>query len=554
MVAACAAPWRASPRPGSDGRSSRPTRTWLSTTSAGGGGSPWASLRSSDRPRSGSRRRGASRRAPGRLRRDDGCRNRRRDPPADAPVPVSVTASCSSSSSSRSRSDAGVVSGREGRRARKRWRRSSSRWGRDRTGGLSFDRCQRTSLRRAGLELLLITMPLASECWWPSGWRRRGRRRSRSGSWGSSPPGVVAEVEGIVAALEELLKGVVDPDAEGMRMKRRRRCCCCGSCLLVDAIGSSGDVLGRLSPSGTRAAGAARGDRAAERRPCWAGIAVEREHGRGAPPERGPLASINRNVNEGLFRQGPRGPVDVNLLRRMLTSPRRLFSRTDAMRYVDPVVGRSEACSPRRDESRTRRSDSSAGTAGFWGAPITGSFEARGSLVHEDGGDRLMSWCGKAPRSSSASRRTRRPWKLAGESSMTSTTSTASSANAKKIGASCARARPWPATPRDREVLLGAGPARRGARATAGSCSGLRSRTDRGRDQLAGMLRGHRRGCFWLSTEQDLGRLGPGRRPARQVLAILAVKRARRDALGGRLCVEMFGHRGVGDGDRSHRT
>ncbi|MBK8596216.1 MAG: response regulator [Holophagales bacterium] len=249
-------------------------------------------------------------------------------------------------------------------------------------------------------ELLLITMPLAVGVLVA---QRESAQRTTAfearvlGLVAAGRP--VAEVfEGIVAGMEELTDGL------------------CSILLLKDgrmqvAVApsqphgpepfwstpirdSSGAVLGvfDVHPRGQRVRGGSE-VALAERAGALAGIAVERERRIEAlRRSEDLLASINRNVNEGLYRRTSGGRMAyVNpAFARMFgyDSPEAVLADPEGMRYVDPrrhdALEGALALKGRvvNEEVRFRRRDGSD----FWGlVSITGIHDARGVLVHEDG-------------------------------------------------------------------------------------------------------------------------------------------------------------------------
>ena len=264
---------------------------------------------------------------------------------------------------------------------------------------LSIARAERHSAVQV-FELLLITMPLAIGVLVAERTRAERTTAFEARVLGLVAAGrPVAEVfEGIVAGMEELTEGlcsilllqdgrmnaVVPPvPPDGLIP--------CWSKPIRD---SRGDVLGvfevctreRRGPDGAELA-------LAERAGALAGIAVERERRIEAlRRSEDLLASINRNVNEGLYRRASGGGlVYVNPAYAQMfgyDSPEAAVADSDGTRYVDPE--RRDAINGalvehgrvRNEEARFERRDGSV----FWGlVSITGVRGEGGALTHEDG-------------------------------------------------------------------------------------------------------------------------------------------------------------------------
>ncbi|MBK9088898.1 MAG: MASE1 domain-containing protein [Holophagales bacterium] len=264
---------------------------------------------------------------------------------------------------------------------------------------LSIARSDRHSAVQV-FELLLITMPLALGVLVAD---RMAAERTTAfearvlGLVAAGRP--VAEVfEGIVAGIEELTKGLCSIlTLQGGRMDAvmppapHHGLTLCWSTPIRD---SGGGVLGVFAIYTRERRGPDAGELAlAERAAALAGIAVERER-RVEALRRSEdlLASINRNVSEGLYRRTSGGDlIYVNLaFARMFgyDSPEAVLAEPDGMRFVDP--GRrdevrsalAEGGRVQNEEVRFRRRDGSD----FWGlVSITGVHGEEGFLTHEDG-------------------------------------------------------------------------------------------------------------------------------------------------------------------------
>ncbi len=265
---------------------------------------------------------------------------------------------------------------------------------------LSIARSERHSAVQV-FELLLITMPLALGVLVAE---RMAAERTTAfearvlGLVAAGRP--VAEVfEAIVAGMEELTEGLCSI----LLLQEDGRLCVAmppsrprglGACWSTEIRDSSGAVLGAFDVCNREQRVPGRADLAlAERAGALAGIAVERERRIEAlRRSEDLLASINRNVNEGLYRRTSGGGlVYVNpAFARMFgyESPGAVLADPDAMRYVDEerraeLVGAlAGAGRVVNEEVRFRRRD---GTL-FWGlVSITGIRDEAGVLAHEDG-------------------------------------------------------------------------------------------------------------------------------------------------------------------------
>ena len=264
---------------------------------------------------------------------------------------------------------------------------------------LSIARSDRHSAVQV-FELLLITMPLALGVLVAE---RMAAERTTAfearvlGLVAAGRP--VAEVfEGIVAGMEELTKGLCSIlTLEDGRMNAvlppalHHGLTLCWSTPIRD---SGGDVLGVFAIYTRERRGPDGGELAlAERAAALAGIAVERAR-RVEALRRSEdlLASINRNVSEGLYRRASGGGlVYVNpAFARMFgyDAPEAVLADPDGMRYVDPErrddVRRALAEHGRvqNEEVQFRRRDGSD----FWGlVSITGVHGDGEAVVHEDG-------------------------------------------------------------------------------------------------------------------------------------------------------------------------
>ncbi|HYN40669.1 MAG TPA: PAS domain S-box protein, partial [Thermoanaerobaculia bacterium] len=264
---------------------------------------------------------------------------------------------------------------------------------------LSIARSERHSAVQV-FELLLITMPLALGVLVAERMTAERTTAFEARVLGLVAAGrPVAEVfEGIVAGMEELTKGICSIlTLQDGRMNAvmpptpHHGLTACWSTPIRD---SSGDVLGvfavyireQREPDGGALA-------LAERAAALAGIAVERERRTEAlRRSEDLLASINRNVNEGLYRRAwGGGLVYVNpAFARMFgyDSPEAVVADSDGMRYADPerrdAVNGALADHGRvlNEEARFQRRDGSI----FWGLiSITGIRGEGGALTHEDG-------------------------------------------------------------------------------------------------------------------------------------------------------------------------
>jgi PAS domain S-box-containing protein len=264
---------------------------------------------------------------------------------------------------------------------------------------LSIARSERHSAVQV-FELLLITMPLALGVLVAERMTAERTTAFEARVLGLVAAGrPVAEVfEGIVEGIEELTKGLCSIQLlQDGRMKAvvppspPHGLEPCWSTPIRD---SSGDVLGVFAVYTRERRGLDGGELAlAERAGALAGIAVERER-RVEALRRSEdlLASVNRNVNEGLYRRAADGGlVYVNpAFARMFgyDSSEAVLADPDGMRYVDPErrdeVRRALAEHGRvqNEEIRFQRRDASL----FWGlVSITGVHGEEGTLTHEDG-------------------------------------------------------------------------------------------------------------------------------------------------------------------------
>jgi PAS domain S-box-containing protein len=264
---------------------------------------------------------------------------------------------------------------------------------------LSIARFERHSAVQV-FELLLITMPLAVGVLVAE---RAAAERTTAfearilGLVAAGRP--VAEVfEEIVAGMERLTEGICSILllADGhlrvaMPPSLPRGL---GSCWSTQIRDSSGAVIGAFDVYDREQREPDRAGQAlAERAGALAGIAVERERRIEAlRRSEDLLASINRNVNEGLYRRASGGRlVYVNpAFARMFgyDSPEAVLADPDGMRFVDEerraglegaLAGAGRVVN---EEVRFRRRD---GTL-FWGlVSITGIRDEAGILAHEDG-------------------------------------------------------------------------------------------------------------------------------------------------------------------------
>lgn len=408
-------------------------------------------------------------------------------------------------------------------------------------------------------ELLLITMPLALGVLVAE---RMAAERTTAfearvlGLVAAGRP-VVEVFEGIVAGMEELTKG---PCSILMLKDGRMNAVLPPSppagltpCWSTPIRDSSGDVLGAFAVCTRERRAPDGGDLAlAERAAVLAGIALEREH-RVEALRRSEdlLASINRNVNEGLFRRASGGGlVYVNpAFARMFgyDSPEAVLADPDAMRYVDPgrwdEVRRALAEEGRvqNEEIRFRRRDGSD----FWGlVSITGVRGAAGALAHEDGVIADVTARKVLEEQFRQSQKLEAVGKLAGGVAHDfNNLLTVVLGHAEEIGASCA---PGDAAAGHAREIESA--ARRGAGLTRQLLAYSRQQLLRPQvldltevvDELGGMLRRLIGEDVRLVTEHTSGRLWVrvDKGQLEQVLVNLAVNA--RDAMpsGGRLCVE----------------
>ena len=432
---------------------------------------------------------------------------------------------------------------------------------------LSIARSDRHSAVQV-FELLLITMPLALGVLVAERMAAEKTTAFEARVLGLVAAGrPVAEVfEGIVAGMEELTKGLCSIlTAQGrprwMPSCRRRRITASRSAgrrrsgiPAATYSASSPSTPERRKPDGGELA-------LAERAAALAGIALERERRIEAlRRSEDLLASINRNVSEGLYRRASGGGLlYVNrAFARMFgyDSPEAVVADPDGDAVRRPRAARrgETARSPRADvvqneEVRFRRRDGSD----LLGARLDhGSSRRRGGSRSRGRRDRRRHARGRCSRSSSASRRRWRPWESSpGGSPTTSTTSSrSSSATPRRSALSSAPADP--VHDHAREIAE-----RRPSRGRADAASSSRySRQQLLRpqvldltevvDELGGMLRRLIGEDVRLVTRHVAGRLWVrvDKSQLEQVIVNLAVNA--RDAMpsGGRLLRGDVGHRG----------
>lgn len=423
---------------------------------------------------------------------------------------------------------------------------------------LSIARSDRHSAVQV-FELLLITMPLALGLLVAERVAAERTTAFEARVLGLVADGrPVAEVfEGIVAGMEELTRGLcsiltlqdgrmnaVMPPAlhHGLTL--------CWSTPIRD---SRGDVLGvfatytreRLRPDDGELA-------LAERAAALAGIAMERER-RVEALRRSEdlLASINRNVNEGLYRRASGGGlVYVNpAFARMFgyDAPEAVLADPDGMRYAD--AGRrddvrralAEHGRVKNEEVRFRRRDGSD----FWGlVSITGVHGGGEALVHEDGVIADVTARKTLEEQLRQSQKMEAVGKLAGGVAHDfNNLLTVVLGHAEEIGAACPSGEAAAGHAREIESA-----ARRGAGLTRQLLAYSRQQLLRPQvldltevvDELGGMLRRLIGEDVLLVTQHTSGRLWVrvDRSQLEQVIVNLAVNA--RDAMpsGGKLCVE----------------
>ncbi|MBK6406918.1 MAG: MASE1 domain-containing protein [Holophagales bacterium] len=407
-------------------------------------------------------------------------------------------------------------------------------------------------------ELLLITMPLALGVLVAE---RMAAERTMAfearvlGLVAAGRP--VTEVfEGIVAGMEELTRGLcsiltlqdgrmnaVMPPAlhHGLTL--------CWSTPIRD---SGGDVLGVFAIYTRERRGPDGGELAlAERAAALAGIAVERARRIEAlRRSEDLLASINRNVSEGLYRRASGGGlVYVNpAFARMFgyDAPEAVLADPDGMRYVDPErrdeVRRALAEHGRvkNEEVRFGRRDGSE----FWGlVSITGVHGDGEALVHEDGVIADVTARKALEEQLRQSQKLEAVGKLAGVAHDFNNLLTVVLGHAEEIGAACPPGEAAAGHAREIESA-----ARRGAGLTRQLLAYSRQQVLLPQvldltevvDELGGMLRRLIGEDVLLVTQHTSGRLWVrvDRSQLEQVIVNLAVNA--RDAMpsGGKLCVE----------------
>ena|GEM_PF-3169314 len=423
---------------------------------------------------------------------------------------------------------------------------------------LSIARSDRHSAVQV-FELLLITMPLAIGVLVAE---RTTAERSTAfearvlGLVAAGRP-VVEVFEGIVAGMEELTQGLCSIlTLQDGRMNAvmppapRHGLTPCWSTPIRD---SGGGVLGVFAVYKGERRGPDGGELAlAERAAALAGIAVERER-RVEALRRSEdlLASINRNVSEGLYRRASGGDlIYVNpAFARMFgyDSPEAVLADPDGMRYVDP--GRRDAVrralaehgSVQNEEVLFRRRDGSD----FWGlVSITGVHGDGEALTHEDGVIADVTARKALEEQFRQSQKMEAVGKLAGGVAHDfNNLLTVVLGHAEEIGASCL---PGDAASGHAREIESA--ARRGAGLTRQLLAYSRQQLLQPQvldvtevvDELGGMLRRLIGEDVRLVTRHTSGRLWVrvDRSQLEQVLVNLAVNA--RDAMpsGGRLCVE----------------
>jgi PAS domain S-box-containing protein len=423
---------------------------------------------------------------------------------------------------------------------------------------LSIARSDRHSAVQV-FELLLITMPLVLGVL-----VAERMAAERATAFEARVLGLVAagrpvtEVfEGIVAGMEELTKGLCSIlTLQDGRMNAvmppspHHGFTPCWSTPIRD---SSGDVLGVFAVYTRERRGPDGGDLAlAERAAALAGIAVERER-RVEALRRSEdlLASINRNVSEGLYRRASGGGlIYVNHAFASMfgyDSPEAVLADPDGMRYVDPgrrdEVSRALAERGRvqNEEVRFQRRNGSD----FWGlVSITGVHGEEGSLAHEDGAIADITARKVLEEQFRQSQKMEAVGKLAGGVAHDfNNLLTVVLGHAEEIGASSAPADPVHDHAREIESA-----ARRGAGLTRQLLAYSRQQLLRPQvldltevvDELGGMLRRLIGEDVRLATRHVSGRLWVrvDKSQLEQVIVNLAVNA--RDAMpsGGRLCVE----------------